>query len=69
MRRRKILQFVSPLPQHYLPRVGRAEDEDVEGHRAEDHDDHEDSQEDSFLVIVLLGIHQLLNTRSRGESR
>ena len=67
--RRKILKRVSPLAQHHLLPLGGAEDDDVESHRAEDHDDHEDSQEDSFLVIVLLGIHQLLNTRSRGESR
>ena len=61
MRRRKILQFVSPLPQHHLPSVGRAEDEDVEGHRAQDYDDDEDSQENSFLVTFLARIHQLLD--------
>ena len=67
MRRRKILQFVSPLSQHHLPRVGRAEDEDVEGHRAQDYDDDEDSQEDSFLVTLLARIHQLLDRRSHGD--
>ena len=67
--RGKILKLVSPLPKHHLLPGRGAEDEDVEGHRAEDHEDHEDSQEDSFLVIVLLGIGQLLNTESRGELR
>ena len=66
--RKKILKLVSPLPKHHLLPGRGAEDEDVEGHRAEDHDDDEDSQEDSFLVVVLLRIHQLLNMRSRGES-
>ena len=62
-----MLKPVSPLAQRHLLPLGGAEDEDVESHRAEDQDDHEDSQEDSFLVIVLFGIHQLLNMMVKGE--
>ena len=65
--RKKILKLVSPLPKHHLLPGRGAEDEDVEGHRAEDHDDDEDSQEDSFLVTFLPGIHQLLDMRSHGD--
>ena len=62
-----MLKLVSPLAQRHLLPLGGAEDEDVESHRAEDQDDHEDSQEDSFLVTFLPGIHQLLDMRSHGD--
>ena len=44
--------------------LGRAEDEDVEGHGAEDGEDDEDGQEDSLLVTLLLWTDEVLEKTS-----
>ena len=53
-----------PLTQQDGLGLGRAEDEDVEGHGAEDGEDDEDGQEDSLLVTLLLWTDEVLEKTS-----
>ena len=52
---------VSPLSQPEGLRVRGAEDQDVEGHRAEDGEDDEDSQQDALFVALLTRADHLLH--------
>ena len=56
-----VIKFFSPLSQSEWLRVWRAEDQDVEGHRAEDGEDDEDSQQDALLVALLTRADHLLH--------
>ena len=56
-----------PLTQQDGLGLGRAEDEDVEGHGAEDGEDDEDGQEDSLLVTLLLWTDEVLEKTSERQ--
>ena len=56
-----VIKFFSPLSQPEWLRVWGAEDQDVEGHRAEDGEDDEDSQQDALLVALLTRADHLLH--------